>query len=477
MAYTSTSERSGWEERKGDMPAGMGEKIMRLAFQSTTREEWAGWLRAPLLGAVARGNLPSVRALLKAGANSVLTDSSPDRTMMHAAAEGGNAEVVKALLDHSAEHDVGAGVQTTPLHVAAERGHAAVARVFMRAGASTNGDWPVTPLHLACGNGHHELAADLLMNGAEVNALTFARQTSLFLAASRGHVETTKVLMRAAADPEYKTNEGVRTAVAAAAISGHVHVMRQLVADGAKVSPAGGRWTTLHVYVEKCADAAVVHTLIDLGADVNAPAPPIKLTPLHIAARHDNALGVKVLAEAGADIEAKTTRKETALHIACRSLSYGAVNALLQLGAETAATDQRRRTPRDIVLPDTPGTDEVLGLLARAPAIRGWYHRGWVVMLRARRLRARVRRDGEALAPVAGQGETAGAVAAAAAAGQENRRDEGDGPRQKKSGRAEEEGDPAAAAVEQPSSAFAGAVSLLLGVEDDQLFRSIVLFL
>lgn len=475
MAYASTSERSGWEKRKSDMPAGMGEEIMRLAFQSTSRKEWADWLRAPLLGAVAQGSLPSVLALLKAGANSVLEDEGVYPTMMHAAAEGGNAEIARALLDHSAEHDLAAGFHHSPLHVAAGRGHAAVARVLMRAGARVHDDWPVTPLHLACANGHHEVAADLLMNGANVNALTFAYQTPLCLAASRGHVETTKVLMRAAADPEYKANEGVRPAVAAAAASGHVPVIRQLVADGAKVNPPSWRWTTLHIYMENGTDLAVVRALIDSGNDVNASAPPTKITPLHMAAKNDNALGMKALAEAGADVEARTTRSETPLHIACRFASWHAVNALLQLGAETAATDRSNRTPRDVVPPGRPRTDEIFGLLDRAPAIRAWHHRGWIVMLRARRVGARLRGGEETLPPPASQGETT--AAEVVREGQRDYRDEADGPR-RKSGRRGKEGGPAVAvAAEKASSGFAGAMSLLLGVEDDALFRSIVLFL
>lgn len=62
------------KEEETDMPTGMGEETMRLAFHCTSRDEWADWLRAPLLVAVVQGQLSSVRKLLGAGASSVLED-------------------------------------------------------------------------------------------------------------------------------------------------------------------------------------------------------------------------------------------------------------------------------------------------------------------------------------------------------------------------------------------------------------------
>lgn len=415
---------------------GLGEEVMRLAFQSTPADEWANWLRAPLLGAVAQGKRSVVLALLKAGANSVLEDRSPDHTMMHAAAQGGNAEIAKALLDHSTEHDVSAGTRATPLHVAAERGHAGVARVLLEAGARTDDDaWYDSPLSLACDGGHHEVAADLIRHGADVNAWRHG-YTPLFWAALHGHLETTKVLMRASADPEYRAAEGWKTALTAAASRGHVRVVRHMVADGANVNArcgiprVGGHntakhpgWTTLHRSMNHYAGAAVVRALVDLGADVNALADD-DYVPLHMAAESNFAPGVNLLAEAGADIEARSAQEKTPLHVACRAASCDVVDALLRLGADTAAADREGNTPRDLVSSFSGRADRLYDLLQRA---RGWYQRGWVVMLRARRQRARVGRGGEAHAPPTGQGETA-----AAGEGRGARRDEADGLLKKK---------------------------------------------
>lgn len=258
----------------------------------------------------------------------------------------------------------------------------------------------------------------------------------------------------------------------AAVIAGHAPVVRQLVTDGAKVDArCRDGLTALHISMAKRVDPAVVHALIDVGADMNA-LDDAGNAPLHTAAENNHALGVKALAEAGADLEARNANKATPLHTGCRHLSCDAVNALLQLGADTAATDTSRGTPRKVVPRGKTGTDKVRGLLKRARAIRAWYHWGWVVMLRARRLHARVAadEDEEAHTKKRSQGETAAARGEA----QGRRRDASHGSR-KKSGRGMAEVGPPAA--ECASSPFAGAVSLLLGFEDDQLLRKVVLYL
>lgn len=247
--------------------------------------------------------------------------------------------------------------------------HAAAARVLLRAGAKTDDHtWYQSPLRLACNNGHHELAAELLRHGANANASTIVGYTPLVWAALRGHVETTKALVRASADPEYGADRGYRTALTAAATEGHVHVVRQMVADGTKAnarpmcSALGAShgdnltvagWTSLHLSVKRNVHPAVVHALIGFEADVNVRGFS-EFAPLPLADDKDYALGVRILAKAGADIEARSASTSTPLHRARQFAACEAVDPLLNLGANPAAADEDNRTPRDVV--DSRGT-------------------------------------------------------------------------------------------------------------------------
>jgi hypothetical protein len=93
-----------------------------------------------LLQAVRKGDLAAAKAALDAG---VPTDAKfrYDRTALSFAADRGNAEIVKLLLDRGADvnaKDTFYGV--TPLVWAANNGHAQVARMLLAHGATGAGD-------------------------------------------------------------------------------------------------------------------------------------------------------------------------------------------------------------------------------------------------------------------------------------------------------------------------------------------------
>lgn len=68
---------------------GMGEAILALARQHCTPQLWAAWLKVPLQGAAAEGDLTMVETLLKAGAACWGERDRDGLTPLHAAAEGG----------------------------------------------------------------------------------------------------------------------------------------------------------------------------------------------------------------------------------------------------------------------------------------------------------------------------------------------------------------------------------------------------
>lgn len=73
--------------------------IVKLVSKGATAKQWAEWLRVPLEHAAASGDFDLVEKLLRAGANGGAGwKGCGRRTLLDAAALGGNDDVVSALL-------------------------------------------------------------------------------------------------------------------------------------------------------------------------------------------------------------------------------------------------------------------------------------------------------------------------------------------------------------------------------------------
>jgi ankyrin repeat protein len=167
---------------------------------------WAGSPpEAPVADAAMRGDVETVRSLLRAGED-VNAAQGDGMTALHWAAESGTVELAEMLLYAGAHLEAVTRLgDYTPLHVASRSGHTGVARLLVEAGAnvgartSTGG---VLPLHFAARAGDPELVSLLLGAGAEVDAAEAARgQTPLMFAAAFGRVDVVRTLLQAGADP------------------------------------------------------------------------------------------------------------------------------------------------------------------------------------------------------------------------------------------------------------------------------------
>lgn len=178
----------------------------------------------PLLDAAARGDLQALRALLEGGADPGVA-LGDGLTALHIAAEEGNVDMARLLLDAGADAEAKTRIGSyTPLHLAAGSAHLDVVEVLLRAGADVAGETTnsgATPLHLAArAMAGERVVRALLEHGAAVNAVeSAAGQTPLMFAASYGRVGSVRQLLRHGADP------GLRTGV--------VDVLRNVALDRA----------------------------------------------------------------------------------------------------------------------------------------------------------------------------------------------------------------------------------------------------
>ena len=104
------------------------------------------------------------------------------------AAERGDAEELKVLIQGGAHAGLVGPQLVTPLHLAAVGNHADAVRVLIEAGAATDAQLSQgqAPLHLAARQGHIEAATALLDAGAEVNAADAKGRTALEVAKEFG---------------------------------------------------------------------------------------------------------------------------------------------------------------------------------------------------------------------------------------------------------------------------------------------------
>ncbi|WP_420632484.1 ankyrin repeat domain-containing protein [Candidatus Palauibacter sp.] len=166
--------------------------------------------------------------------------SAPDAPVAEAASRG-DLESVRALLRDGADVNAAQGDGMTALHWAALRGEAEMVSVLVYAGAnvaSTTRLGAYTPLHLASRDGRAEVAALLIDAGSDPNAATTTGSTALHLAASGGDVPTLTSLVEAGAEVDAREKAHGQTPLIFAAAAGRLEAVQALIAHGADVSAA-----------------------------------------------------------------------------------------------------------------------------------------------------------------------------------------------------------------------------------------------
>lgn len=385
---TPTRERNHMETVDMDLE-GKGELLLTLARNHATPEQWAAWLRVPLGGAAAVGDVAMIECLLAAGADAGAGQREPDgATLLHAAAEGGRKRIVQAFVAAGCGPDVDCtertGGKLSALHVAAEEGHSRAAGALIRAGATVdlpdgNGHGR-TALHCAALHGHDNVVIDLLLNGADKEAEDDEGSRPLHLAVEGGHKEVLKLLLRAGASPDCEMRRTGRRPLYMAALGGHHKIMRELIEKGAdkdaRINRGRGRsgnFTALHAAAE-LGGVEAINVLVSCGADLEAPSEHMS-TPLHLAASGGAVDAVITLLAAGADVEARDSAGSTPLHNGCKFLRTAVVRALLDWNANTSAVDNLGRSIQDMVgtrIPDGKGgkgerTEVIVDMLGLVP--------------------------------------------------------------------------------------------------------------
>ncbi|CAM9677623.1 unnamed protein product [Ectocarpus fasciculatus] len=386
----------GYEERASILQH-LGDTIFKLVCDRATPEQWAEWLRAPLEHAAGTGNRDLVEKLLEAGADGNAGWRGCDgKTLLHAAAEGGNVQVITRLSTAGAGGDINAkslAYGHTPLDLAVIGGKEAAAKALIMAGADVNVLDTANdgPLHLAIKGGHVGMAEDLLLGGANPVQAGSNGGFPIHLAACYGLDEVVLALVQKGVDLNCR-NRKRDTPLRVAVGENKVATMKVLLAGGADPNSQ----SMLHFAAQEN-KAAAIPALLEAGADIEGRSLR-ETTPLLFAAMFGSCAAMLTLLQLGANINSKTQTGNTPLYWACFGGHHDSVELLLRWGADETAVNSHGETVVSMMIkriaeapePIHPLLERISELLACAPQDRAWRRRGFLVLCRAHPDRVRL---------------------------------------------------------------------------------------
>jgi len=256
------------------------------------------------------------------------------------AVKEGNATTVRALLKQGVDVNAPEADGTTALHWAARRDDAAIVGLLLdaRANANAKNRYGMTPLMLAATNGNVAAIERLLKAGADAKAARPNGETVLMTAARTGNAAAVKILLANGADVNARETSRGQTALMWASSQNNAAAVQLLVEAGADVKarsmppPSRRGETTVE---KKEADAANVDAY-SVGKRDRVDS----FTPLLFAVRRGALDVVKVLVDAGADVNDSLEDGMSALTLAAINAHWELGTYLLDKGADVNADKQ-----------------------------------------------------------------------------------------------------------------------------------------
>lgn len=190
----------------------------------------------PLIYAILSGNKDVVKYLVetaKADVNALSKENLSPITYAARSDKFNDAdckEVIESLVVNGADVNIKDGVSFyTPLIYAAERGNMEVVKYLVENGAIVKQSdlIDLTALMVASQNGHLNVVRYLLDHNADVNEQNKNHETPIIFAAKNGHLEVVKLLIQKGASDTINNNK--ETPVILASKNGHLEVVKYLV--------------------------------------------------------------------------------------------------------------------------------------------------------------------------------------------------------------------------------------------------------
>lgn len=282
---------------------------------------------------------------------------------LHLASTMGLYHAAEVLLTSLSVSNLRDAHRKTPLHCALEHGFVCIAELLLRHPIivdtiNSYDRWGQTALltALSSSESHYDLIRLLLEKDADPNCLTPQFGSLLHYACRFNPEWTVDILLREGADANAISNIEGKTLspLWVAVIENREDIVALLVRSGADIDLQLGDKLTqpLLLWAYQQRKTALVRLLIQAGANVNVHDSASK-TLLHYVAS-SRSLGSEdesIISEAierGAKLDARSDARDTPLHIACDVWNKGMAQLLLRSGANPKLRNRRYQTPIDI---------------------------------------------------------------------------------------------------------------------------------
>jgi ankyrin repeat protein len=221
--------------------------------------------------AVARNHVDVVRLLLEEGAS---TEDAGKFGLVSIAADHGAWDVLRLLLSAGGDINACGRKGHSALQAAAGQGLMEIVRELLAAGADVKARGNRDAVRDAVANGHEAVAMELIIAGAMPRVP--GKHRILAVAAGAGLARVVEALLGAEADPNFKETGLAEdaTALIAAAVGGHLGVVKMLIAAGANVAARDAKGRTALDRVEEVKPVnqkEIVAALKEAGAGKNGP--------------------------------------------------------------------------------------------------------------------------------------------------------------------------------------------------------------
>jgi ankyrin repeat protein len=223
---------------------------------------------------------------------------------------------------------------TTALHWAAHWNDTEAVKMLLKAGANpkTANRFGASPLSEAAAAANPEIVKALLQAGADPKTLTTADGETVLMTASRtGNVEIVRMLLDGGADVNAQEKYKGQTALMWAAIERHAPVVKLLLERGAD-------WKARGFYRETRPPRLSAASSI-------SPIPRGGFSALHFAAREGDVETVRLMLDAGVDINYGDVDNTSALVVAIMNKQFTLAKFLIERGADPNTVDASGRTP------------------------------------------------------------------------------------------------------------------------------------
>ena len=194
-----------------------------------------------------------------------------DGTPLSYAAAYGRVEAVKLLLKHKADPLGHSSASMTPVEVAACNNQASVLEVLVKEGKLNPRRHLLKAFFHASTEGCPESLKCLLMAGVNPNwTLNDCEGTAIIKASGEGQHETMKILVEAGADVNYRTMCCGTNALMKTCEHGDLQGCKVLVEAGAKLKYKGTRGDQVFLCAARSLNVDILKYLVSKGCDVNA---------------------------------------------------------------------------------------------------------------------------------------------------------------------------------------------------------------